>query len=79
MKNDPVLEAVRKARCDISRELGNDPARLIAHYAELQAQFKGRLIRGPEGGDDVWENTAEQDNASADRSPSPANRSAGRE
>jgi hypothetical protein len=48
MKNDPTLEAVRKVRCDISREQGNDPARLVHHYTELQARFKGRLIQGPE-------------------------------
>jgi hypothetical protein len=60
MKNDPVLEAVRKARCDISRELGNDPARLVAHYAELQAKFKGRVIHGPESGGGGWEDAAQQ-------------------
>jgi hypothetical protein len=42
MKTDEGLEAVRKARRDISRELGNDPARLVAHYMEIQRQFKGR-------------------------------------
>ncbi|MEP7119952.1 MAG: hypothetical protein ABJE95_03535 [Byssovorax sp.] len=60
MKNDPTLEAVRKARCDISREQGNDPARLIHHYTELQARFKGRLIPGPESDDKTWEDTAQQ-------------------
>ena len=48
MKNDPAIEAIRKARHEISRELGNDPARLIAHYMERQAHFQGRIIRGPE-------------------------------
>jgi hypothetical protein len=57
--NDPALDAVRKARCDISREQGNDPARLIHHYTELQARFKGRLIRGPENDDDTSEDTAQ--------------------
>ena len=47
-KNDPALVTVRKVRKAISRELGNDPARLIAHYTELQARYKGPLIRGPE-------------------------------
>lgn len=47
-KDDPALAAVRKVRNEISREFGNDPARLIAHYEELQAQFKGRLIYGPD-------------------------------
>ena len=48
MKSDPALETVRKARRDISEEFGHDPARLIAHYAEMQASFKGQLIHGPE-------------------------------
>lgn len=51
MKNDPAIEAVRKARQEISRELGNDPARLIAHYMERQSHFQGRIIPGPEDAD----------------------------
>lgn len=54
-KDDPALAAVRKVRSEISREFGNDPARLIAHYEELQAQFKGRLIYGSEGHGDASE------------------------
>ncbi len=75
MKNDPALEAVRKARCDISREQGNDPVRLVHHYMELQARFKGRLIQGPESDED----TAQQAVA-ADREPSldPLGRAPGR-
>jgi hypothetical protein len=64
MKTDPALEAVRKARRDISREFGNDPVRLIAHYAEMQAEFTGRLIHGPEGdSNEEDEDTAQQGNA----------------
>jgi hypothetical protein len=59
MKNDSTLAAVRKTRCDISREHGNDPARLVQHYRELQARFTGRLIRGP-AADDNREEAAEQ-------------------
>lgn len=55
MKNDPAIDAVRKARCDISREVGDDPEQLIAHYAERQAQFKGRVIHGPDGGSGLEE------------------------
>jgi len=75
MKDDPALEAVRKARCDISREQGNDPARLIHHYMELQARFSGRLIPGPESDED----TAQQAVAS-DQEPSlaPLGRAPGR-
>jgi hypothetical protein len=48
MSTDPAIEAVRAARIEISREVGNDPARLIEHYAELQKKVRERLIRGPE-------------------------------
>jgi hypothetical protein len=48
MKDDPGLEAVRAVRLAISREFGNDPARLIAHYIEMQSQCKiGSIIEGP--------------------------------
>ena len=48
MIDDPVIDGVRRARCAISREFDNDPARLVAHYAELQARYKGILVAGPE-------------------------------
>lgn len=57
MTKDPALETVRDARKLISREFGNDPVRLVAHYRELQAQFKGRLIRGSEATDTEPEKT----------------------
>ncbi len=48
MKNDPGLEAVRAVRGAISREFANDPARLIAHYMEMQSQHAGSpVIEGP--------------------------------
>lgn len=52
MKDDPGVEAVRRVRLAISRELDNDPIRMVAHYIELQKEFKERLLRGPEQGDD---------------------------
>jgi hypothetical protein len=42
MSTDPAIEAVRAARIEISREVGNDPARLIEHYAELQKKVRGK-------------------------------------
>ena len=48
MKSDPTLDAIRAARESISAEFGHDPARLLKHYQELQAQFRGRVIQGPE-------------------------------
>jgi hypothetical protein len=48
MKDDPGLEAVRAVRLAISREFGNDPARLIAHYIDMQSQYnEGSIIEGP--------------------------------
>lgn len=48
-QTDPAIAAVRRVRASISREFGNDPRRLIAHYVELQKSFEGELITGPEG------------------------------
>ena len=48
MSTDPAIDAVRAARIEISREVGNDPARLIEHYAELQKKVRERLVQGPE-------------------------------
>ena len=48
MRIDSGLEAVRAARHEISHEFGNDPARLIAYYIEMQSKYKGApLINGP--------------------------------
>jgi len=60
--SDPTLDAIRAARKSISAEFAHDPARLLKHYQELQAQFQGRVIRGPESP------AAQQANA-ADREP----------
>jgi hypothetical protein len=48
-KSDPGLEAVRKVRREISRQFDNDPARLVAHYIELQRKLdQSRIVPGPE-------------------------------
>ena len=43
---DKGIEAVRKAREEISREHGNDPQRLVEYYMILQARHEDRLIDG---------------------------------
>ncbi|MCI0682173.1 MAG: hypothetical protein L0Y71_08720 [Gemmataceae bacterium] len=43
-QNDPVIDEIREIRRRISARFDHDPARLIAHYIELQKQYKGRLI-----------------------------------
>lgn len=52
MKHDPI-DTVRRARHEISREHGHDPERLVAHYLELQARFKCRIIPGPESREEL--------------------------
>ena len=40
------VEAVRRAREEISREHDNDPRRLVEYYMALQERHKDRLIDG---------------------------------
>lgn len=61
MKPDPGLEPIREVRKAISRSFGNDPARLVAYYIEMQKRFADRLQRAPEQTlDDEEEDAAEQ-------------------
>jgi len=43
MRIDEGLRATRKVRTKISRELGNDPKRMVAFYMQYQQQFADRL------------------------------------
>lgn len=43
--NDPVIEEIREVRHRISKRFNHDPARLVAHYMELQQQYQDRLIK----------------------------------
>jgi hypothetical protein len=43
---DKGIEAVRRAREEISREHDNDPRRLVEYYMMLQERHKDRLIDG---------------------------------
>lgn len=45
-KVDEGVEAVRRAREEISREHGNDPRELVEYYMALQERHKDRLIDG---------------------------------
>jgi hypothetical protein len=45
MKPDSPLERVRKARCQISEECGNDPQRLVEYFMKLQERHRDRLVR----------------------------------
>ena len=44
MKNDPVIERIRKARKQISQSVSHDPKKLVKHYQEMQAKYADRLI-----------------------------------
>jgi hypothetical protein len=46
--SDPVIDEVREVRRQISARVSHDPTRLVAYYIELQKQYQGRLIGGPE-------------------------------
>jgi hypothetical protein len=45
MQPDSPLVRVRKARCRISEQCGNDPKRLVEYYMELQKRHRDRLVR----------------------------------
>ncbi len=54
-RTDPVIDEVREVRQRISARFGHDPARLVAHYIELQEMHRDRLIdrsKVPERGDE---------------------------
>ena len=41
---DPVIDEVREVRKRISKDFGHDPDKLVAHYIQLQEQYRSRLI-----------------------------------
>jgi hypothetical protein len=40
-----VIDEVREVRHRISEQFDHDPARLVAHYMELQERYRDRLIQ----------------------------------
>ena len=48
MQHDPPLVRIRKARCDISQECGNDPKRFVEYFMNSQQRHKDRLVRSTE-------------------------------
>jgi hypothetical protein len=40
MKTDPLVEAIRKARHEISKECGHDPYRLVAYYQARERRLR---------------------------------------
>jgi hypothetical protein len=44
MWKDPIVEEVRKIRCQIEEECGGDSSRILARAMALQSQFQARLV-----------------------------------
>ena len=44
MKDDPIIEAVRRVRHQISESVGHDPRKLLEYYRERQERYEGRLV-----------------------------------
>jgi hypothetical protein len=59
MKPDPGLQPTRDIREKISRELGNDPRRLVEYYMNYQRRFADRL-RSPPATDQVRDEATER-------------------
>lgn len=41
---DPLLDEVEAAQRKLEAEFGNDPAKLLAHYEEVQKHYVHRLV-----------------------------------
>jgi len=45
MKQDPILDEIRRVRHQISAQFDHDPVKLVAHYMRLQERHRDRLVR----------------------------------
>jgi hypothetical protein len=39
MMNDPLIDEIRRVRCEISDELGPDLIGFVEHYAKIETRF----------------------------------------
>lgn len=44
IKDNPLIERIRKVRHQISKEYNHDPKRLVEHYIELEKRHKERFF-----------------------------------
>ncbi len=44
MKEDPIIDEVRKVRHRISERFAHDPHKLVEHYIKLQERHKDRIL-----------------------------------
>lgn len=42
MNDDPTIAAIRKARHEISAEVGHDPKKLVEYYQRLHKEYVAR-------------------------------------
>jgi hypothetical protein len=65
MKPDAGLQPIRDIRLKISRELGNDPRRLVEYYMAYQQKLRTRLRSAPGAGSQGTAEAAAGDRASS--------------
>ena len=44
IKDNPLIERIRKVRHQISEKCHHDPRKLVEHYIELEKRHEGRFI-----------------------------------
>ena len=47
LNDDPVIDAIRETRHQISEECGHDPQKLIDYYVALQKKLEFQLLQAP--------------------------------
>ena len=67
--DDPVIDAIREVRHRISAKFDHEPAKVVAHYIELQGQYRDRLIGSTKIGVSATGSTAKADLPSTPISP----------
>ncbi len=45
MRKDPTIERIRAARHQISAEYNHDPKKLLAHYRQMEQEYKDRMLK----------------------------------
>jgi hypothetical protein len=50
-QSDPVVDEIREVRRRISQQVNHHPQKLVAHYLEVQKQYRERLLQTNEGRD----------------------------
>jgi len=43
-EKDPTIDHIREVRHQISADLGHDPKKVVAFYAELEKELTGRFV-----------------------------------